>query len=53
MDYMNVYYVHVVQHLAQVIGGIQKVIWVQPFLCKHIDGLWIQEMNTQNKDYNY
>lgn len=50
MDYMNVFYVHVVLQVVQVIGGIQIDIWVQLFLCKPIDGLLIQEMNTEMKD---
>jgi hypothetical protein len=31
MDFINVFFVHVAQLLAQVIGGIQKVILAQLF----------------------
>lgn len=47
---MNAFYVPAVQHHAQVIGGILKDILAQLFLCKHTDGLLIQEINIQGND---
>lgn len=38
MVYMNVFCVHVVQHHARHIGGMQKNIWAQLYLCKRIVG---------------
>lgn len=50
MDFMSAFFVLVAQHHALLIGGILKSISVQQSLCKHTDGLLIQEMNTLMKD---
>ena len=41
MDIMNAFYVLVVQHLAQVTGGMVINIWALQFYCKPIGGLMI------------
>ena len=52
MDSMNACFVLVVRPHVLLIGGIQRLILVQLFLCKHTDGLLIQEINIQKKDWN-
>jgi len=50
MDFMSAYFVLAVNQLAHLIGGIHRIISVQLFLCKLIDGLLIQEMNIPMRD---
>jgi len=50
MVYMNVLCVLVVQLLAQVIGGTEKVIWVRQFYYRLIAGYQIVEMKRKKKD---
>lgn len=52
MGFMNVCFALVAQLHVLHIGGIQRLILAQLFLCKLIDGLLIQEINTQKKDWN-
>jgi hypothetical protein len=52
MDFMIAYFVHVVLHLAQVIGGILKNILAQLFYYKLTVGLLIQEINIHRKGFN-
>ena len=52
MVYMSVFFVHVVPHPVQVIGGIVKNFWVQLFFSKHIDLLLIVEIKIKKQRLN-
>ena len=47
---MNVFYVHVVQQVVRLFGGIQKNLLVLQHYCKHIGLLQTQEISRKELD---
>ena len=47
---MNVYFALVAQPLAQVIGGMETIIWDLQFFYRPTDGLMIVETRTKRND---
>jgi len=50
MDCMNALCAHAVRPLAQVIGGVEKNIWVLLFCSRLTAGFQIVEMRKKKKD---